>query len=70
MLKSPSPTITPTIVPLLYFFFDSGLLATVGLKSEQQQYVTLRHPWGDMEKKKNSPACIPGFAVMADISGP
>ena len=40
MLKSPKPTMTPTIIPVLFFPFDGGLLSTVGLKSEQQ-YVTI-----------------------------
>ena len=35
MLKSPRPTMTPTMVPVLLFPFDGGLLATVGIKSEQ-----------------------------------
>jgi len=42
MLKSPTPTMTPTIVPVMLFPFDGGLLPTVGVKSEQK-YVTLKH---------------------------
>ena len=49
MLKRPRPTIEPTTVPVLNFFFDcgllrrvgdSGMLLTVGIKSE---HVTIRH---------------------------
>ena len=69
MLKRPRPTIAPTTVPVAYFFFDGGLLPTVGIKSE---HVTLRHQEDyRKEKEKNSPyVLIPGFALMVDISGP
>ena len=59
MLKSPRLTLAPTTVPVLFFFFDGGLLLTVGIKPE---HVKIRH-YGEDRKKELASCCDTWFGT-------